>query len=226
MRISRRQRRVGAGTHVQRLGAQPDRVPTDHRSQSLSQAAQSRAAAASQTSLTTVPARCSSMRISPSTVGAGNANGMKVGGGIDGSSGSAAAPGGGAMILCSASMTHLRSMLAFRLCTGVTVAMDTPGLRHSSMTAVLNSALCRRRMSPPPTTAHQIDPITVHVSASFSADRRSLPRCCQINMCCLAAYRGLAARGQHRKIHFKKALATKKPGQSPVPAVRAFVGLP
>jgi hypothetical protein len=35
----------------------------------------------------------------------------------------------------------LRSMLAFRPWASATAAIDTPGLRHSSMTAALNSAL-------------------------------------------------------------------------------------
>jgi len=47
------------------------------------------------------------------------------------------------------SMTHLRSMLAFKLCASATAAIDTPGRMHSRITAALNSALCRRRRRRP-----------------------------------------------------------------------------
>ncbi len=45
----------------------------------------------------------------------------------------------------SASINHLRSIFAFRLCASATAAMDTPGRMHSWITAALNSKLCRRR---------------------------------------------------------------------------------
>lgn len=108
-----RERRVGSGSHVHRLHAQPDRVDTDHRSQSRSHAAQSRAADAGHVMHIVVPARCNSMRISPWTVAAGNANGTNVGG-PDGASSACAATGTGRLgaSLCSASSTHLRSMFA------------------------------------------------------------------------------------------------------------------
>jgi hypothetical protein len=36
-------------------------------------------------------------------------------------------------------MTHLRSMLALRLCARATAAIDTPGRMHSAINAALNS---------------------------------------------------------------------------------------
>jgi DNA replication protein DnaC len=56
-----RERGIRAGTHVHGLGAQPDGFDPNHRNHSRSQAAQSRAAAAGQTILIVVPARCSSI---------------------------------------------------------------------------------------------------------------------------------------------------------------------
>jgi len=50
---------------------------------------------------------------------------------------------------CSASMTHLRSMFALRLCASATAAMDTPGFMHSAITEALYSALCRRGAASP-----------------------------------------------------------------------------
>lgn len=114
-----RQRGVGSRTHVHRLGAQPDRVDADHRSQSLSHAAQSRAAAAGQT---VVPARGSSMRVSPSMAGAVSASGTNVGVGIAACVADGVGAAGAALSIdacasahgcCSAVATHRRSSLAF-----------------------------------------------------------------------------------------------------------------
>ena len=60
-----RQRRLGAGAHVQRLDRQPHRVDADHCSNSRIQAAQSLAAAIGQVTFTAVAPRRSSMRMSP-----------------------------------------------------------------------------------------------------------------------------------------------------------------
>ena len=80
---------------------------------------------------------------------------MKLGGGKRTSSGAAATVGIGPPA-CSASMSHLRSMLAFKLCANATAAMDTPGVMHSRMTANLNSALCRRRRRRPISSTPQV----------------------------------------------------------------------
>ncbi|WP_295542386.1 hypothetical protein [uncultured Pseudacidovorax sp.] len=56
-----RERGIRAATHVHGLGAKPDGFDPNHRNHSRSQAAQSRAAAAGQTILIVVPARCSSI---------------------------------------------------------------------------------------------------------------------------------------------------------------------
>jgi hypothetical protein len=85
--------------------------------------------------------------MSPSTAGACSASGTKLGGIGTFATGTGAAAG--LTPLCSASMTHLRSMLAFKPCASATAAIDTPGRRHSPITLALNSALCRRRRRRP-----------------------------------------------------------------------------
>jgi len=55
------QRRVGARAHVQRLAGQPDRIDSDHRSHSRSQAAHSLAADTGQLTLTVASPRRSSI---------------------------------------------------------------------------------------------------------------------------------------------------------------------
>lgn len=75
------QRGVCAGTHVQRLGSQPQGVDADHLSKSRIQAAQCSAAETGQVSDTLVAPRRSSMRMSGAgtQLGAGSATGTKVG---------------------------------------------------------------------------------------------------------------------------------------------------
>lgn len=57
--------------------------------------------------------------------------------------------------------THLRSMFAFRPCANATAAIDTPGVH-----ALLNHRRLELRAVPAPTSpAHQIHPVSVHLSA-------------------------------------------------------------
>ena len=48
--------------------------------------------------------------------------------------------------LASASITHSRTMFAFRPLANATAAIDTPGFRHACATCSLNSGACRRRV--------------------------------------------------------------------------------
>jgi len=66
-----RQRRLRPGPHVQRLHRHPRGIDADHRSSSLSQAAQPAAAATGQLTLTTVEPRRSSIMISGAVTAAG-----------------------------------------------------------------------------------------------------------------------------------------------------------
>lgn len=74
--------------------------------------------------------------------GAGSAKGANVGPDSGKSCiGCAAAALGFDSNALSASITHLRSMFAFRPCASATAAIDTPAHMHSWITAALNSAL-------------------------------------------------------------------------------------
>ena len=137
-----RQRGLGAHAHVQGLYRQPPGVDPDHFSNSRSHAAQSAAAEAGHATLIVVAPRCSSMRISSAGAGgagAASASGKNDGGAFDvalsltggGSTGYEipAWPG-----LASASITHLRTMFAFRPLANATAAIDTPGCRQACTT--------------------------------------------------------------------------------------------
>ena len=137
-------RLASASAHVHRLGRAARPLDADHRSQSRSQAAHSAAAAAGQTTLTVVPERCSSIRMSPSTGGAFSDSGRSLTTGMGTSSG-AAATGGAGILACLASMTQLRSMFAFRLYAERPQRSTRPASCTHRITAALNSALCRRR---------------------------------------------------------------------------------
>jgi len=126
---------LGAHAHVQRLHRQPPGIHADHRSNSRSQAAQSAAAAVGHDTLMVVAPRCNSIRISSAGAGvadAGIAKGKKCGGALAAglllaAAGMSAFDSGALPARVSASISHLRTMFAFRPLASATAAIDTPG---------------------------------------------------------------------------------------------------
>ena len=146
-----RQRRIGAGSHVDRFDREPHRIDADHRRSSRSQTAQSAAAASGQATLTTVAPRRSSIVMSCACMTAGLST---CSGRNDAVSPSEDA--GGALTASnrldpagSAVTTHRRNRFAFRPLAKATAAIDTPGWRHAATAFALNSALCVRRRRRP-----------------------------------------------------------------------------
>ena len=149
-----RQRRFGAGAHVQRLDGQPHRVDADHRSSSRIQAALR--LSNGRLARTVVPLRWISTSTRTAVCsGAGAGGGGGGGGGSEGCAGigsgtkaglatsrSCALPSPGT----SDSRTQRRSMLAFNPLASATAATEVFGWRANSMTRALNSSECRRQL--------------------------------------------------------------------------------
>ena len=137
-----RQRGLGAGAHVDRLGCQPHGIDADQRSHSRSHAAHDEADSTGQRTNALALSRFSSMRMSRTGILASGctSRAMKSGTGKVGTS-----VGLGAAALRS-SARHLWTTFAFRLYSLAIAAADASGCRHASRTSALNCALCLRRV--------------------------------------------------------------------------------
>jgi hypothetical protein len=152
----RRQQSIGASAHVHGLDCKPDRVDTDHCSNSRNHAALTGPASSGQLTLTWTSPRAISM--SKSDLGAAftlTGTNVALAGVIwrSAASGDAVATALASDIAGPSawpvdSTTQRRSKLALMPCAIATRAMDTPRPRHCATSSALNSFEYRRRARP------------------------------------------------------------------------------
>jgi hypothetical protein len=151
------QRGVEAGTHIQGLDRQPDRLDPDH-SSSRNQAAHCAAADGGHCTPIVIVPRMSSMQIGSSDADGSAGSGSPTNVGVAARSSTVVAGNGTRGVGCSTATTQRRSRLAFSPSAGATAAIDTPGCRHAATTFALNPALCRRRRRGPASEASTCPP--------------------------------------------------------------------
>jgi hypothetical protein len=138
-----RERRLGARSHVDRLGGQPHGVDADQRSHSRSQAAHEDADSNGQCTTAVALPRFSSMRMSRAGISASGCTSSAMKSGI-GKVGTSVAFGDAAL---RSSARHRCTTFAFRLYSLAIAAAEASGCRHASRTSALNRALCLRRVA-------------------------------------------------------------------------------